>query len=253
MDFYFQGQACLHKGVSTLMQARDFFERSLVHDQLNVDALVGIALVDLYRAVFLMPDDRLALLASAETGAAKALSLAPDHAFAHWSFGRLQHQTNRAAQCIAECERALALDRNLAGAHASIGIAKVYLGRAEETEAHVNDALRLSPRDTNVYMWLMMAGFAKFYVGREEEAVVLLRRSVEANRNHPLAHFAFAAALAHLGRLDEARAAVQAGLALNPSFTVTRYRAGAPTDNSTFLAQRERSIEGMRMAGLPEE
>ena len=55
-----------------MMQARAFFERSLVHDQLNVDALVGIALVDVYRAVFLMPDDRLALLAGAETAAAKA-------------------------------------------------------------------------------------------------------------------------------------------------------------------------------------
>jgi TolB-like protein/Flp pilus assembly protein TadD len=255
MDFYFQGQACLNKGVSTehhMMQARAFFERSLVHDQLNVEALVGIALVDLYRAVFLMPDDRLALLAAAETAAAKAVSLAPDHALAHWCLGGVQGQTNRAAQYVAECERALALDRNLARSHASIGTAKIYLGRAEESETHVNDALRLSPRDTNVYMWLTMAGFAKFCVGKDEEAVVLLRRSIEANRNYPLAHFVFAATLAHLGRLDEARAAVQAGLELNPSFTVTRYRAGAPSDNSTFLAQRERVIEGMRKAGVPE-
>jgi hypothetical protein len=95
MDFYFQGQACLNKGVSTLMQARAFFERSLVHDQLNVDALVGVASVDLYRAVFLMADDRLALLAAAETAAAKALSLAPDNALAHLSLGRVQSQTNR--------------------------------------------------------------------------------------------------------------------------------------------------------------
>jgi hypothetical protein len=61
-----------------------------------------------------------------------------------------------------------------------------------------------------------------------------------------------AAALAHLGRLDEARAEVQAGLALDPKFTLRRYRAGASSDNPTYLAQRERFIDGMRKAGVPE-
>jgi hypothetical protein len=35
------------------------------------------------------------------------------------------------------------LDRNFATAHAFIGHAKHHLGRAAETEAHVNEALRL--------------------------------------------------------------------------------------------------------------
>ena len=68
---------------------------------------------------------------------------------AHCVLGLVQIFTNRAAQGIAECERALALDRNLATAHASIGIAKFYLGRGGETEAHIEQALRLSPRDTS--------------------------------------------------------------------------------------------------------
>jgi tetratricopeptide (TPR) repeat protein len=235
------------------MQARAFFERSLVHDQLNVDALVGIANVDLYRAIFLMADDKLALFAAAETAATKALSLAPDHALAHWCLGRVQGQTNRPAQSIAECERALALDRNLASAHATIGSAKTYTGRAEEAEAHFNDALRLSPRDTNVYIWLTGAGFAKFCVGKDEEAVVLLRRSIEFNRNYALAHIVLAGILAHRGRLTEARAEVQATLALNPSFTISRLRANPPSDDPTYLAARERIYEGMRKAGVPEE
>jgi tetratricopeptide (TPR) repeat protein len=166
--------------------------------------------------------------------------------------GRVQNQTNRAAQGIAECQRALALDPNLAQAHASIGHAKIYLGRAEETEAHVNEAVRLSPRDANAYLWLLMAGFAKFCVGRDEEAVALARRSIETNRNYPIAHFGLAAILARLGRLNEARAAVQAGLALNPTFTISRFRANAASDNPTYLAQRERLYEGMRKAGVPE-
>jgi hypothetical protein len=67
-----------------------------------------------------------------------------------------------------------------------------------------------------------------------------------------MAHFCLAAALAHFGRHKEARAAVQAGLALNPSFTVTRFRTGVSSDNPTYLTQRERLRVGMRIAGVPE-
>jgi hypothetical protein len=53
--------------------------------------------------------------------------------------------------------------------------------------------------------------------------------------------------------LDQARAAVQAGLALDPSFTIRRYRdISAWSDNPTYRAGRERFIEGMRLAGVPE-
>ena len=68
----------------------------------------------------------------------------------------------------------------------------------------------------------------------------------------PISHFYLAAALAALGRLDEARAEVHAGLTLDPKFTIRRFRAGAPTDNPVFLKQRERVIEAMRKAGAPE-
>jgi hypothetical protein len=49
-----------------------------------------------------------------------------------------------------------------------------------------------------------------------------------------------------------ARSAVQAGLALDPTFTISRFRARASSDNPTYLTQRERIRDGMRKAGLPE-
>ncbi len=60
------------------------------------------------------------------------------------------------------------------------------------------------------------------------------------------------ACLVHLGRLDEARREVNAGLAVDPKFTIARFRAGAQSDNAVYLAQRERIIEGMRLAGVSE-
>jgi hypothetical protein len=58
--------------------------------------------------------------------------------------------------------------------------------------------------------------------------------------------------LAHLNQLDEARSAVQAGLALTPAFTLRRFRAGAFSDNPIYLAQREWLVEGLRKVGVPE-
>ena len=164
----------------------------------------------------------------------------------------MQTFTNRAAQGIAESERALALDRNLARAHANIGTAKFFLGRGGETQAHMEQALRLSPRDTLVYIWSLFVGLAKLWQGADAEAIVWLRRSLEANRNHPGAHFNLAAALALVSELDEARATVQAGLALNPSFSIRRFRTNSPSNHPVFLAGRERVYEGLRMAGVPE-
>jgi tetratricopeptide (TPR) repeat protein len=160
--------------------------------------------------------------------------------------------TNRVTQSIAEAEQALALDRNLAIAPAITGAGKTFAGRAEENEAHVQEALRLSSRDRRAYEWMASLAATKLNLGAYAEAAHWARRSIEANRNLPLAHFWLAAALAQLGRLEEARQAIQPGFALAPGFTIARYRAGVQTDNPTYLAQRERIIEGMRKAGVPE-
>ena len=134
-----------------------------------------------------------------------------------------------------------------------MGTAKIFLGQAEDAEAHIQEALRLSPRDTFVYIWSSVAGTAKLFLGKDEEAIGWLRRSIELNGNLPTSHFHLAAALALLGRLPEARSEVQAGLAINPAFTVSRLRAEALNDNPAAAVQRERIFDGLLLAGVPED
>jgi len=201
-----------------------------------------------------MTDDSSARFVAAEATITKVLSLAPNHASAHVTLGTVQIFTKRAAQGIAECQQALALDRNLARAHAFIGLAKLLLDRGAETEPHINEAFRLSPRDTMAHRWMVWVGLANVQLGADAEAVVWFRQGIDANRNFSVAHFHLAAALARLGKLDEACAAVNAGLALDPCFTIRRYRdfTYATGDSSPSRAGRERVAEGMRMAGVPE-
>jgi tetratricopeptide (TPR) repeat protein len=255
MDLFFQGRACWNKGLipEYMAKARSCFEQATALDPTNAEAVVGLALVDVTGGASLMTDGWQAQMKVAETALTKVLSLVPNHAMAHAILGIVKMCTKRPDQGIAECERALELDHNLAGAHGLIGWAKYLVGRSAETEAHITEAFRLSPRDTWAYAWMTWVGFAKAQLNADTEAVAWFRRGLEINRNYSAAHFHLAAALARLDLLDQARAAVQAGLALDPSFTIRRLRATiAFSDNPTFINGRERVIEGARRAGVPE-
>ena len=191
-------------------------------------------------------------LAKAESKLTKVLASVPDHPRAHMYLGLVEICTKRQTEGIAKCEHALALDRNLAHAHNLIGLGKTFIGRAEETEAHVAEALRLSPRDTMAYLWLNVAGVAKLHLGSYEQAVAWLRRSVEANRNYPLAIFHLAAALAQLDRLEEAQAAVKAGLAVIRLHHLPRPRLPDGEDRRPDLSRPARAhFEGLRRPESP--
>jgi TolB-like protein/class 3 adenylate cyclase len=254
MDLCFQGKAWMNRGISpdVTAQARGFFERALALDPGHVEALVGMAIIDVTLGPGFLADDRAARLASAERAVIKALSLAPTHATAHVVLGVVKIFTNRGAQGIAQCERGLALNRNMADAHAWIGIGKYSIGRAGETEAHIREALRLSPRDIHAFRWMWILGLAKFQLHADAEAAAWMSRSLEANRNQPIGHFLLGAVLAQLGRRSEALAAVQSGLVFDPGFTIARFLAGEASDDPIYLSGRARLCEGLRMAGVPE-
>ena len=199
MDLYFQGRAAYNRGVSPhlLAMARGFFERALAADPSNIDALAGVARADLIDAWSYQTDDPRPLWAAAEAKLSKALAAAPNNARAHLYMGLLLVATNRVARGIEELERALALDPNLAAARGAIGLAHVYIGRAEETEAHVLEALRLSPRDTDISSWFRHVGYAKACLDEYEAAVGWLRKSIDAKSQQSLDLFLF-------GRLSRA-------------------------------------------------
>ncbi len=255
MDLVFQGRSLLNSGLTPeyMARAHHFYERAAALDPKNIEAMVGLALVDGSAGAALMTDEPHARFAAAEATATKALVLAPNNAEAHIALGIALIFTKRIVQGVAELEHALELDRNSAIAHSLIGYAKYLLGRGVETEAHINEALRLSPRDVLANRWLAWVGLAKVALNADAEAIAWLRRSLEVNRNYSTAHFQLAAVLARLGALEEARAAAEAGLALDPMFTLRRFRAGNTfSDNPAVLAGRERQCEGLRLAGVPE-
>jgi tetratricopeptide (TPR) repeat protein len=255
MDHYFQGLAWFHRGATLKIfdKARFHLRSALELNSRNVDALALLGHIDTVDAATLLSDDRAARFAAAENSLDQAQALKPDLAFAHFAIGTLYILTRRAERGIAECQRALALDPNLAIAHAYIGMGKYVSGRNAEVEAHIMEAIRISPRDPKAAGWGIIVGISFITIGRNAEASRWLNRALEINAASPVAHFWQAAALANLGRIDEAKHAARVGLQLNPSFTVARFRAAEVSDDPVYLAGRARVFEGLRLAGVPEQ
>jgi tetratricopeptide (TPR) repeat protein len=232
--------------------ACDLFENALQRDERNVEALIGLAAHHSDEVRTFASTNRGEQLRVAEAAITKALDLAPRNASAHLVYGNVLHVSGATERSLREFEFAISLDRNLAWAHANAGFAKVLLGRAEEAESDLLNAIRLSPRDPGLHRWHALLGIADLFLGRLEPAFHRLRKSVEMNPNVALVHFFLAAATGLSGRTDEASAALEAGLRLDPNFAVSRFRNEQRSRNSVFLAQRERIYERLRLAGVPE-
>lgn len=254
VDLAMRGWAVYRRQLSPegLRESRALFEAALRLDEGNISALIGFAETHALEVNAYATESRDEQIKAAEQAIDKALRLAPGNARAHFCRAELWSALRSPEQALRELEIALQLNSNYANAHAYAGIAKVFLGRAEETEAHVAEAMRLSPRDPMLSIWHLFVGSANLHLDRIDRAVHELQRSVEINPNDALAHFYLAAALVRADRLPAARDAAAIGIARMPGFTISRFRTQARGSNTTYLAQRERITAAMRMAGVPE-
>src|SRR5215475_4435981 len=125
-----------------------------------------------------------------------------------------------------------------------------YADHADDADAdNVFDlSLALSPFDSWAWAAFDAQAMSHLLRGRYDEACRAAYKSVQANPAHSITHVQLAAALAKLGRLEEARAAAARVLELHPTFRFSRQFAGvncAPALAETFG-------DALRAAGLPE-
>jgi tetratricopeptide (TPR) repeat protein len=194
--------------------------------------------------------DRAGQIRAADGAVRKVLALAPDSAEAHVTYGTVLFAVRAPERALREFKFAISLDDNLAIAHAYLGLMKLLLGRADETRAHVEVAMRLSPRDPLLFQWHFFMGLADD-LGRVVRGLESLRKTIEINPNWGHSHFMLAGALALAGLLAEAAEACAVARRLAPNFTIAKFRAETVSDNPVFLAQREHFYRGLRLAGVP--
>jgi adenylate cyclase len=159
------------------------------------------------------------------------------------------------AEAIAIIDRALSLNPNSADALAISGMLRAYAGDTQMAVRHLEEANRLSPLGVriNFKTWgFLVACFVDAdYAGAVERAAETLR---EHPNNVAVLRYR-TAALALLGRLDEARNAVNQLLALRPGLTIARCRRHVEVEMKNPFKRPgvvEAYYEGLRRAGLPE-
>ena len=252
VDLVMKAQAVLNRPRSRIhsLQAKELFDAALQIDDENVDALVGLAWVqtDLFALGWMEADG----LSNASGAIEKAIALAPNHATAHWIHGQVLHRLGMSQEALSAFDLAIALDRNHSPAYDWRGYTKIFVGRAEETEADVMRAMQISPHDSRLAIMLSHNAFAYLCLGRLDEAVRTLREAIAANKNFSASYLYLTAAYALRGKLDSARTMLAEHDRLVPGYTIAKYLARQPSDNPTFLAQNAGIIQALREAGLPD-
>jgi TolB-like protein len=233
-------------------RAQALFEAALRIDPANVNALNGLATTHAHQILSLASNQPAEQLRVAQEAAAKASGIAPLSADTHYGQALVQFAAGEPGRALSECETAIGFNRNHASAHAWRGWMKVFLGRAQETEAHVAKAMRLVPRDPQVPNWHNFLGAANFFLGRIDDAIEHGRKAVEINPTYHIAYFYLAAALALAGKSAAAAEARAVCLRHNPEFNLSRFRKQPRGAHPAYLAQRARLVEGLRLSGLPD-
>jgi adenylate cyclase len=144
-------------------------------------------------------------------------------------------------------EQALAISPSSSFALFFGSTALAYAGEAERAIDWAERALRISPFDRLNYASYHALAIGHFLRGRYDEAAHAARRAVQSIPSLSVSRSLLAAALAKLGRIEEAKAVALQVLALEPTFSAARFCAalGLPT------ALAEPITGAWSAAGLP--
>ena len=119
----------------------------------------------------------------------------------------------RTEESIAAFRRAVDLNPSSAAAHGDLGHGLAFAGRDREAIAHAEDAIRLSPLDPDMAMFLGGIAVAHYCAGRYAEAVRYAEEQLRLRPGFQGAQRLRCASLAQTGRIDEAREFLAAGAA----------------------------------------
>ena len=220
--------------------ARPLLEKAIELDPDFADAHAWLAMNLAFQWIDVAEiDERDTILAEAE----RAVSLDPDNADGYFVRGYALTYNGNLSAGREQFELALKSNPNHADAWLFLADLEVLDGHPDAALRSVDMAFQLNPYPHPTYYWLR--GFALYAARRYEEAVAALQhkscRETGAQR-------ILAAALAQLGRYDEAREAVLRFLNTFPQFTAESWAKTQPFRKADDL---QHFIDGYIKAGLP--
>ena len=179
-----------------------------------------------------------------------AIGLDERDPWAHLTHGIVLWRMRRHDEAVRACRRALELNPNFAAAHACLGMPLAVQGGHNEALSCAQNALRLRPRDPFVGAQASYSmSIAHFAAGRYPDCMASARETIERYPEYLPGHSLLVAAAAIARDTEAAAEALGALLRLRPNYSLSWARENVPLVGETL----ERSLEGLRKAGLPEQ
>jgi TolB-like protein/DNA-binding SARP family transcriptional activator len=241
-DLCMRGRGEWRRSDTDGVQARPLFERAIALDPNYSEAYRWLAQCQclgwLHYGWPLHPSRE-----ESVTNSARAVELDPSDPAAHALHAMVLMYERRWDDAEAGFATALRLNPNDSDTWMNLSDLRVMQGRGADAVACSERSLLNSPQPVGAY-WLM--GQAQFAAGQYEDAVATLMRD-DVRRSG--ARRLLAAALARLGRIDEARLEAQMFMSAFPYFRIGHWVASQPFKDQAAMQE---FVEAYRRAGLPE-
>jgi TolB-like protein/class 3 adenylate cyclase/Flp pilus assembly protein TadD len=230
-------------------EAKKFATQAIELDPGMARPRVVYAMCNVWDVLFARTETPAQTLAEAHEMARRAVELDYHDAEAHAILGVVALFMGQFDDSLRRLQTALEINPNLALAYMWGGGYYALSCQGAQARAHLNETLRLSPRDPVNYWTFAFHGLADFADGRYEEAAEWARKAIHLYHRFPTAHRLLAASCSLLGQTENARSALAALLSSAPGSTIGKTRAAVPWKDPAVM---ERYLDALRQAGLPE-
>ena len=232
-----------------LAEARRLLAEAISLDPEHSMAYADLALARHFDAVFGWGDGPGESHNRLGEAARKAVATDDSDAMAHTTLAIFELFSGHHEEARRRLQQALNLNPNSEFARGYFGSSYAFGGDYEAALLHLEEAIRLSPRGWLVVVWHICKGWAALLAEQYQEAVEFTEHAREANPEFPDIYAVLASAYGHLGNTAAARTALDQLLHRMPGLTASDERLARPFAR---VADRERFMEGLRKAGLPE-
>lgn len=181
-----------------------------------------------------------------------ALKQEPGYTPALQGYCRLLTATNEFSDALIACGKALSFEPWDGQVMYQIGLSQLRLGRFEDALATFERANTIDMPQISRWTWPLGAGLTLVELGRYEASIPWLQQSIAITPGTGRTHMVLAVAYQALGRFDDAKQAMAAGLKLRPGSNTANVQLDPKNESPRFAARTPDLMKLMVAAGLPE-
>jgi len=228
--------------------AEKFFQRATDLDPSFSGAYVGLGLA-LVTAAELHAQDLIKGLRTMEVLARRAVALDGADAEARSLLCAALFTRGDYAGALVEAEQALRTTPNLAFAHHMLGAALIFSGRSKEGVIALERSIRLDPRHPKSADRLGQMACGLYFCREYAAALEVAKHAIRTYPDYPNTYRWLAAALGQVGRIEEAKKALEEAVSIAPAQFDMYVRGRVPWMRPEDHAHM---LEGLRKAGWSE-